>query len=122
MHKRVETGLRSVRVAYLDLFFSQRHATDYIGTGRLVGFGIALILGLENGMVLGTIQGRVTGQSRMNAREWGDIGDIPRPTTLLPSQQLIIHAWRKVLGQSLLRVHEKGVVEGGGSSRIGRLG
>ena len=55
MHKRVETGLRSVRVAYLDLFFSQRHATDYIGTGRLVGFGIALILGLENGMVLGTM-------------------------------------------------------------------
>ena len=45
--------------------------------------------------------------------------EVPSPTTLLPSQQLVIDTRGKILGQCLLRVDEKGVVQRGGRGGLG---
>ena len=47
---------------------------------------------------------------------------VPSPTAFLTSQQLVVHSGREILGQCLLGMDEKGVVESRGRGVGGRDG
>jgi hypothetical protein len=100
-------GIDVVGLRYLNFLLAQGNAAHNIHTSSLVGLGVLCIGILEDLLVIGTIS-RLAGFRDLSSHRVF----LPRPSSLLASQRLIVDIRRAIVGQSISRVDQKRITIG----------